>query len=86
MGAYFVLITRVLINVGRYQNRVTLFARWQWNRSLNLSSGALCRIDDFFGRHINQAMIKSFQANADTLILHGLTPPNLFTPKRPHFA
>jgi hypothetical protein len=31
-------------------------------------------------------MIKSFQPNANALILHGLTPANLFTPKRRRFA
>ena len=45
MGTNFVLVARVFIDMRRYQNRVTLFPRWQWNwpALLELRSASLCR-------------------------------------------
>ena len=86
MGADFILVTCIFVDVRRHQNRVTLFARRQWNRPLHLRPRSLCCVDNLFRRNIDQTMIKGFQANADTLILHGQTPPNLSKPKQRRFA
>jgi hypothetical protein len=47
VGADFILITRVLVDVWRNQYGITFFVRWQGDRSFNLGPGALGSLYDF---------------------------------------
>ena len=60
MGANFVLISRVFVDVWRNQNGKFFFIRWQWNRAFNLSPSALSSVYDLLSRLVNQAMIEGF--------------------------
>jgi hypothetical protein len=44
---------------------------------VNLSAGALRRINDFLSGHIDEPVVESLQTDSDTLILHGFTTPAL---------
>ena len=77
MGAYFVLVSRVLIDMRRDQNGKFFFVRWQRNRAFDLSPCALSSVYDFLSRLVNQAVIEGFKPDSDALILHlRLSPKN----------
>src|SRR5580693_2677781 len=64
------LIPRILIAMGRGQNRKTLHFDGQRHGTFDGRAGALRGIDDFARRLVDQAMIESLQADSDVLISH----------------
>jgi len=81
VGPYLILIPRVLVDVRRNKNGVTLDSGRQRDWASDLSPGATRRLHDFLCRCVNQAVIKSFEANTNTLVLH-LVSPNSQRPAR----
>lgn len=69
MRADFVLIPRVLIDMGRDEHRVAFLARGQGNRAEHLGTRAFRRFDDLLRRDVDQAMIERLQADANALPL-----------------
>src|ERR1700734_3934164 len=64
------LIPRILIAMGRGQNRKTLHFDGQRHGTFDGRAGALRGIDDFARRLVDQAMIESLQADSDILVCH----------------
>jgi hypothetical protein len=63
----FELITGSLVDVRGTQDVKTLDTGRQRNRALDDGAGALGGVNDFQGRLVDQAIIESFQADADFL-------------------
>jgi hypothetical protein len=59
--------------VRRTQNVETLDAGRQGHRALDDRAGALGGLDDFSGRLVDQAIVESFQADTDLLVLHDVS-------------
>src|SRR5687767_10961409 len=68
--AGLVLVTRVLVDVRRNENGVTLDLGRQRDRAAHLRAGPLGRLDDLAGRAVDQAMIVRFEPNSDLLVRH----------------
>ena len=64
------MIAAGLVDVRRTQDVETLDAGGKRNGTANNSAGALCGVDDFESRLIDQLVIKRLEANADALRLH----------------
>jgi hypothetical protein len=72
VGADFVLIPGVLIDVGRNQDRKTLHFGRQGDGTAHIGAGSLRRVDDFLSGRIDQAVIEGLKVDADVLIrCHG---------------
>lgn len=69
VGTDFILITSVFVDVWRNQNRKTFFSGWQRDWTTHLRTSSLRSINDFLRRLVNQAMVKSLQANTNLLRL-----------------
>src|SRR5690606_6029679 len=69
VGAHFVLVARVLVDVRRNQDRIALLLGRQRNRTAHLGAGTLRRLDDFAGRTVDQAVVERLQPDADLLLL-----------------
>lgn len=65
MRADFELVARGLVDVRRTQQVETLDAGRQRNGTLDDSAGTLGGFDDFLGGLIDQAIVESFEADAD---------------------
>jgi hypothetical protein len=78
MRSDFILITRIFIHVRGYQYGEALFVRRQRNRAAHLRTSPFGSIYNFLSRLIDQPMIKGFQPDSDTLILHLVCSPNTF--------
>lgn len=72
VGTDFILVTGVFVDVWRNQYGETFFSGWQRDWTTNLGTSSLGSINDFLRRLVNQAVIKSLQANTDLLRLRGL--------------
>ena len=72
MGADFILVTSVFVDVWRNQNRKTFFSGWQRDWTTHLGTSSLGSINDFLRRLVNQSVVKSLQANTNLLRLCGL--------------
>src|SRR5579863_8959688 len=77
------LIPRVLVAMGRGQNRKTLHFDGQRHGTFDGRAGALRGIDDFTRRLVDQAMIESLQADPNVLISHNLIIPQRTGSPRP---
>lgn len=76
VGADFVLVARVFVDVRRDQDgKLFLFSR-ERDRTLNLGTGALCSLDDFLRRQVNQPVVESLKTYTNPLILHLRNTPN----------
>ena len=74
MCANLILVSSILVDVGRNQNgKFLLFCR-QRNGTSNLSTSAAGRFHNLLGRRVNQAMVKGLQPDSDTLVLHTTSP------------
>src|SRR5688500_8379208 len=65
------LVARVLVTVRRYQQREFFHLGRQRHRALDRGARALGRLDDFLGGSVDEAMVESFEADADVLVGHG---------------
>jgi len=65
VGATLELLTRLFVNVRSAQNGPAANGGGQRERSPNLNTGTLGRLDNLFGRAVEQLVIKGLQANAD---------------------
>src|SRR5688572_11162815 len=72
--AGLVLVARVLVDVRRNENGVTLDLGRQRDRALDLGTGALRRLDDLAGRAVDQTMIVRLQPDSDFLVRHDGIP------------
>lgn len=61
----------LLVNVGRAKNAILVLHRGERDRSRDLSSGALCRLDDLARRRIQHTVVICLEANSDSLSSHG---------------
>src|SRR5579872_3104831 len=81
VGADFELLARFLVDVRRTQYRVFVFHRGQRNRTRDLRPGAFGRVHNFSGRLIENAIVVSFQPDANSLFSYhyfiSLTPPGV---------
>lgn len=69
MGTDFILVTSVFVDVWRNQYGKAFFSCWQRDWTTNLRTSSFCSINDFLRRLVNQAMVKSLQANTNLLRL-----------------
>src|SRR5690606_41609073 len=72
--AGFVLVTRILVDVRRRQDGVTLDLGRQRDRAAHLGAGPLGRFDDLAGRTVDQSMIERLQPDPDLLVRHDGIP------------
>ncbi len=64
------LLTGLLVRVRRSKNRELVDDRRKWNRAGNTRSRALCRIDNFSGRLIENPGIVRLQSNSNLFVEH----------------
>ena len=69
VGADFILITSVFVDVWRNQNREAFFSGWQRDRTTHLRASTFCSINDFLRRLVDQTVIKRLKADSDLLSL-----------------
>src|SRR5689334_9638875 len=70
MGAHFKLLTTFLVDVRRAVHGELLDFGRQWNWPAHLRAGALGGVDDLARRRIKNAMVESFEPDADVLAVH----------------
>src|SRR5687767_12516342 len=68
--AGFILVARVLVDVRRSQDGVTLDLGRQRDRAAHLRAGPLGRLDDLARGAIDQAMIERLESNPNLLVRH----------------
>ena len=66
VGTNFKLFARFLVHMGRTQHAILVLDRGQRDRSRNLCPSALCRIDDFAGGLVENAIVVCFQPDSDS--------------------
>src|SRR5690606_7282734 len=71
MTAYFELLARRLVDVGRTQQVETLLARRQGDRALDHCAGTFSGIDNLEGRLVDQPVVEGFESDADFLVFQG---------------
>src|SRR5690606_18523664 len=68
--AGLVLVTRILVDVRRRQDGVTLDLGRQGDRAAHLGARPLGRFDDLAGRTVDQSVIERLQPDPDLLVRH----------------
>src|SRR5690606_38477164 len=72
--AGFVLVTRILVDVRRREDGVTLDLGGQRDRAAHLRAGPLGRFDDLAGRTVDQPVIERLEPDPDFLVRHDGIP------------
>ena len=68
VGAQFILVPGVFVDVGGDEYGEPLDLGWQRHRTFDGCSGALGRLHNLAGRLVDQAMIESLEANPNVLV------------------